>query len=37
LRNVHAKQSTALMQPRWAMSFLRGPMTGIEVRRARGG
>lgn len=25
------------MQPRWAMSFLRGPMTGSEVRRARGG
>jgi hypothetical protein len=37
LRNVHAKQSTVLMQPRWAMSFLRGPMTGSEVRRAREG
>jgi hypothetical protein len=37
LRNVHAKQSTVLMQPRWAMSFLRGPMTGSEIRRARGG
>jgi DNA helicase HerA-like ATPase len=35
-RDVHAERSTALMQPRWAMSLLRGPMTGAEVRRARG-
>jgi hypothetical protein len=35
LRDVHARQSTVLMQPRWAMSFLRGPMTGSEIRRAR--
>jgi DNA helicase HerA-like ATPase len=33
-RDVHAERSTALMQPRWAMSLLRGPMTGAEVRRA---
>ena len=28
-----------LMQPRWAMSLLRGPMTGTEIREAlrRGG
>ena len=36
MRDVHAEQSTVLMQPRWAMSFLRGPMTGTEIRRARG-
>jgi hypothetical protein len=35
-RDVHARQTTALMQPRWAMSFMRGPMTGVEIRRARG-
>jgi len=35
LRNVHAKHSTILMQPRWAMSFMRGPMTPSEIRRAR--
>jgi hypothetical protein len=36
MRNVHAERSTVLLQPRWAMSFLRGPMTGAEIRRARG-
>ncbi|HEY3497822.1 MAG TPA: helicase HerA-like domain-containing protein [Polyangiaceae bacterium] len=36
LRDVHARQSTVLMQPRWAMSFMRGPMTGSEIRKARG-
>ena len=36
LRNVHEAQSTLLMQPRWAMSYMRGPMTGSEIRRARG-
>jgi hypothetical protein len=28
--------ATALLQPRWTMSFMRGPMTRVEVRRARG-
>jgi hypothetical protein len=28
---------SALLQPRWAMSFMRGPMTRGEIRRARGG
>jgi hypothetical protein len=37
MRDVHAKHGTVLMQPRWAMSFMRGPMTGTEIRRARGG
>ena len=35
VRNVHAEPSTVLLQPRWAMSFLRGPMTASEIRRAR--
>ena len=33
---VSANPSTSLLQPRWAMSFLRGPMTLAEIRRARG-
>lgn len=33
-RDVHAKESTLLMQPRHAMSFMRGPMTRVEIRRA---
>ncbi len=36
VRNVHAKGGAVLVQPRWAMSFLRGPMTRHEIRRARG-
>ena len=28
--------TAALLQPRWTMSFMRGPMTRVEVRRARG-
>ena len=36
MRDVHAETNTVLLQPRWAMSFLRGPMTGSEVRKARG-
>jgi hypothetical protein len=32
LRNVHAEQGTALLQPRWALSYLRGPMTQRELR-----
>lgn len=37
LRDVHSNRGTVLMQPRWAMSFLRGPMTATEIRKARGG
>jgi hypothetical protein len=33
-RNVHAEPNTQLVQPRWAMSLLRGPMTSQEIRRA---
>ncbi len=34
MRDVHSPEGTVLMQPRWALSFLRGPMTGAEIRRA---
>ncbi|MEY2931200.1 MAG: hypothetical protein RL033_1949 [Pseudomonadota bacterium] len=37
VRNVHATPNTLLLKPRWAMSFLRGPMTLGDIRRARGG
>ena len=33
--NVHASEPTGLLQPRFAMSLLRGPMTRAEIRRAR--
>ncbi|MFO0618679.1 MAG: hypothetical protein U0414_39165 [Polyangiaceae bacterium] len=36
LRDVHDKRGTQFLQPRWAMSFMRGPMTRQEIRRARG-
>jgi len=36
MRDVHAGRGTLLLQPRWAMSFLRGPMTLSEFRRAGG-
>ena len=35
LRDAHAQGGPVLLQPRWAMSFLRGPMTRVEIRRAR--
>jgi hypothetical protein len=34
MRDAHAKEGTVVMQPRWAMSFLRGPMTRSEIRAA---
>jgi hypothetical protein len=34
MRNVHAGDGVTLMQPRWAMSFMRGPMTRSEIRMA---
>jgi hypothetical protein len=34
LRNVHARPNTMLLQPRWALSYLRGPMTQREIRSA---
>jgi hypothetical protein len=35
MRDVHDGNGTVLLQPRWAMSYLRGPMTGAEIKRAR--
>ncbi len=41
VRNVHATPSLVLLKPRWALSFLRGPMTLGDIRqvlgRGRGG
>ncbi len=36
MRNARASEDVTLMQPRWALSFLRGPMTPSEIRRVRG-
>jgi hypothetical protein len=36
MRNARASEEVTLMQPRWAISFLRGPMTPSEIRRVRG-
>lgn len=33
-RDVHSQPNTRLLQPRWAMSFLRGPMTLQDIRDA---
>jgi hypothetical protein len=37
MRDVHSKDGSVLVQPRWAMSYLRGPMTRSEIRMALGG
>src|SRR5512145_2680206 len=34
MRDVHTKVGSLLLQPRWAMSLLRGPMTRNEIRQA---
>jgi len=34
VRDVHAAKTTFLLQPRWAMSVLRGPMTRNEIKKA---
>ena len=36
VRNAHAKSPPILVQPRHAMSLMRGPMTRLEIRAARG-
>jgi hypothetical protein len=36
VRDAHASEGAVLLQPRWAMSFMRGPMTRNEIRLARG-
>lgn len=35
-RNVHATTKLSLLKPRWALSYLRGPMTQNELRHALG-
>jgi hypothetical protein len=35
VRDAQSGNGTILLQPRWAMSYLRGPMTGAELHRAR--
>ena len=35
MRDAHDREGTRLLQPRWAMSFMRGPMTRNEIRLAR--
>jgi hypothetical protein len=34
LRDAHDEQGLRLLQPRWAYSFMRGPMTRAEIRLA---
>jgi hypothetical protein len=36
MRDAPSRDGSVLLQPRWAMSYLRGPMTRTELRRARG-
>ena len=36
VRNAHAKSPPILVQPRYAISLMRGPMTRLEIRAARG-
>jgi hypothetical protein len=35
MRDVHEGGGPVLLQPRWAMSWLRGPLTRVELRRVR--
>lgn len=35
VRNLRAKNDLVLLQPRWAMSYLRGPLTPAELRMVR--
>ena len=37
MRDARAGSEPFLLQPRWAMSLLRGPMTRLEIQRARAG
>lgn len=36
VRDVHTTMGLALLQPRWTMSWMRGPMTRSELRTALG-
>jgi hypothetical protein len=35
LRDAHAREGMMLLQPRWAMTLMLGPMTRTEIKRAR--
>jgi hypothetical protein len=35
MRDAHSPHGSVLLQPRWAMSFMRGPMTRSEIQHAR--
>jgi hypothetical protein len=35
IRNAHDRRPPQLVQPRWTMTVMRGPMTRTELRRAR--
>ncbi len=35
LRDSHLEPEVLLVQPRWAMTYMRGPMTRCEIKRAR--
>jgi hypothetical protein len=36
VRNAHASSPPILVNPRYAMTLMRGPMTRVEIRKARG-
>ena len=36
IRNAHVAGAPQWVQPRWAITLMRGPMTRQEIRRARG-
>ena len=35
MRDAHSAEGLQLLQPRWTMSYLRGPMTRAEIQKAR--
>lgn len=35
MRNIYEPSGTVLVQPRYAMSFMRGPLTPAEIRMLR--
>jgi hypothetical protein len=35
MRSVYLEQGAQLLSPRWTISYMKGPMTGGELRRAR--
>lgn len=35
LRDSHSEAGLVFLQPRWTMTYMRGPMTRIEIRKAR--